>query len=122
VPYPFYHTIYDTLGNITMSFCTDVIKMGVATLAELAVPDTVASVPGTPVAAAGLSARPNPFTASTRVAFALSSESLVKAGIYDIEGRLVTSLFEGSLPAGRGEMAWRGDDAPGGGSRRASTS
>ena len=113
VPYPYYHTVNDTLGNLTMSFCTDVVRMGIATLAELAEPDTVASVPWTPVVASGVSAYPNPFNAVTRVAFALSSKSLVKAGIYDVEGRMVKNLYQGSLAAGRHELAWGGQDALG---------
>jgi hypothetical protein len=96
-----------------MSFCTDVVRMGIATLAELAVPDTVASVPSTPQAAFGVSTYPNPFNAATRVTFALGSESLVRAGIYDVGGRLVKSLYQGSLPAGRHGLSWTGEDALG---------
>jgi photosystem II stability/assembly factor-like uncharacterized protein len=62
VPYPYYHTVNDTLGNITMSFCTDVVKMGIATLAELAVVDTVASVPVAVSVPFAVSASPNPGT------------------------------------------------------------
>jgi len=113
VPYPYYHTVNDTLGNLTMSFCANVVRMGVATLAELAQPDTLASVPWTPAVASGVSAYPNPFNASTRVAFALDAKSLVKAGIYDVEGRLVKSLYRGSLPAGPSELVWGGRDALG---------
>ncbi|HVP58616.1 MAG TPA: M20/M25/M40 family metallo-hydrolase, partial [bacterium] len=83
VPYPYYHTTNDTLGNITMPFCTDVVKMGVAAVAELAEPDTVASVPWTPAEASRLAAWPNPFDGTTRVSFATAATGMVTAGIYD---------------------------------------
>jgi photosystem II stability/assembly factor-like uncharacterized protein len=113
VPYPYYHTINDTLGNITMSFCTDVVKMGIATAAELAELDTVASVPATPAAPLAVSASPNPLVAGTRIAFALSSQSGVTARIYDVRGREVRTLFSGSLPAGAHQVTWQGDSADG---------
>jgi hypothetical protein len=113
VPYPYYHTVNDTLGNLTIPFCTDVIKMGVAALAELAGPDTVASVPGIPVIGSAVSAFPNPFGASTRVAFVLGSASSAKVGIFDVRGRMVKGLHRGPLEAGRHELAWGGEDAVG---------
>lgn len=113
VPYPFYHTIYDTLGNITMPFCTDVIKMGIAALAELAEVDTTASVPVAPSADFVVSAHPNPSSTGAGISFALSSAGPVEAGVYDVAGRLVHTIFLGSLPAGRHDLAWLGDDAEG---------
>jgi photosystem II stability/assembly factor-like uncharacterized protein len=113
VPYPFYHTIYDTLGNITMSFCTDVVKMGIATAAELAELDTVASVPALPAMPFAVSAFPNPLVAGTSVGFALSSRSAVTARIYDVQGREVRTLYSGTLPAGAHQIAWQGDSRNG---------
>jgi photosystem II stability/assembly factor-like uncharacterized protein len=113
VPYPYYHTVNDTLGNLTMPFCTNVVRMGIATLAELAELDTVASVVGKPVVPVAVSAYPNPFGAATKVSFALGSKSMVKACVYDIEGKVVRTLYEGSLPAGRHEIAWLADDSKG---------
>ncbi|HVP58859.1 MAG TPA: M20/M25/M40 family metallo-hydrolase, partial [bacterium] len=108
--YPDYHTVNDTLGNITMSFCSDVVRMGVATLAELAVPDMVAGAPSTAQAVFAVVGSPNPSRGSIRVTFALGSESPVKVGIYDVAGRRVRSLYRGALSAGRQALAWAGDD------------
>lgn len=109
VPYPFYHTIYDTLGNLTMPFCTNVVKMGIAALAELAEPDTTASVPGTVAGAYGVSAYPNPSRAGITVSFALAGGADVSASIYDVQGRVVKVLFRGSLPAGKHDLSWSGE-------------
>lgn len=113
VYYPYLHTVNDTLGNLTMSFCSDVVRMGIATLAELAVPDVGAGVPSTPQPVFVVAGRPNPFRGSTQVCFALGSQSLVKAGIYDVEGRRVRSLYKGPLPGGGHALDWAGDDDSG---------
>lgn len=44
---------------------------------------------------------PNPATAATVVEFALPSESSVRLFLVDVQGRLVASLVDGVLPAGR---------------------
>lgn len=111
--YPYYHTVNDTLGNITMSFCSKVVKMGIATAAELAEPDTVASVPATAALPFAVSAYPNPSVTGTKIAFALSSRSEVAARIYDVRGRQVKTLFRGSLPAGTHQVTWQGDSSEG---------
>jgi photosystem II stability/assembly factor-like uncharacterized protein len=113
VYYPYLHTVNDTLGNLTMSFCSDVIRMGIATLAELAVPDIDAGVPSIAQPVFAVASWPNPFRVSTRVSFALGSQSLVIAGICGVEGRRVKSLYEGPLPAGRHALHWAGDDDAG---------
>jgi len=96
-----------------MSFCTDVVKMGIAALAELAVVDTVASVPAPVSVPFAVSASPNPSSASAGISFALGSPGDITARIYDVQGREVKTLFEGSLPAGRHEITWQGDDRDG---------
>ena len=114
VPYPYYHTVNDTLGNITMPFATDVTRMGIAALAELAMPDSAASVAGkgeTESSIAGV--YPNPFSGSTMISFVLAGKSHVEAGVYDVEGRLVRTLLGTDLPAGAHELRWDGRDADG---------
>jgi photosystem II stability/assembly factor-like uncharacterized protein len=111
--YPYYHTVNDTLGNLTMSFCTKVVKMGIATAAELAEVDAVASVPVMAAPPFAVSAYPNPALAGTKIAFALTSQSVVTASIYDVRGREVRTLFRGSLPAGAHQVTWQGDSGEG---------
>ncbi len=43
---------------------------------------------------------PNPFNPSTTISFDLPSESKVSVSVFDMSGRLVQSLIEGTLPAG----------------------
>jgi plastocyanin len=58
-----------------------------------------------------LTAAPNPFTASTLLAFQLERDEKVSLDIFDIEGRLVLKLLLADLPAGRHEVRWGGWDA-----------
>ncbi|MFH1218929.1 MAG: M20/M25/M40 family metallo-hydrolase [Candidatus Eisenbacteria bacterium] len=113
VPYPFYHTIYDTLGNLTMPFCTDVVRMGIAALAELAEFDTTAGVPAVPSVPFAVSAYPNPLNSATTITFALGSPGVVRACVYDVAGKVVKTLHAGSLPEGGNQLTWQGDDAKG---------
>lgn len=58
--------------------------------------------------------RPNPFRASTTIAFSLAAESSVRLAVYDVRGRLVRRLVEGErLPAGAHERVWNGVDEAG---------
>ena len=79
--------------------------------------------PATPSAAdpASAAARisgvdPNPFRYSTRVDIAVRVTSRVDLGIFDVGGRLVSSLARGALlSAGRCSFVWNGDHTPGSG-------
>jgi hypothetical protein len=49
---------------------------------------------------------PNPFAASTAIRFDLPVASQVSLEIFDLRGRRVQTLFEGSLPPGRHSQVW----------------
>ena len=51
---------------------------------------------------------PNPFTATTRIAFTLDRREEVLLEILDVRGRLVHRLSRGPQEAGRHEVAWDG--------------
>jgi hypothetical protein len=57
---------------------------------------------------------PNPFADMTTISFALTSGSPVSISVYDINGRLVTTLADGvSLSEGNHEVVWNGSDMNG---------
>ncbi len=67
-----------------------------------------------PAAAAALHANyPNPFNPSTTFAFELRDADVVELVVLDTRGRLVRTLLDGTCPAGRTEVTWRGDDDAG---------
>ncbi len=51
---------------------------------------------------------PNPFNNSTRIDFSLPERGQVNLAIYDMIGRLVTTLKKGALSAGRYSFYWNG--------------
>jgi hypothetical protein len=53
-------------------------------------------------------AAPNPFSDETRVRFRLSHPGSLAVRVYDVSGRLVTTLVQGAQPAGEREIAWDG--------------
>ena len=57
--------------------------------------------------------RPNPLRGGTVLAFDLPSAAAVSLGIYDLGGRRVTSLVEGSLGAGHHSLRWNAHDDAG---------
>jgi hypothetical protein len=82
----------------------------------------VAEVDGATAAAVGialpthyehLGARPNPFRGRTDIVFRLPEPREVSLNVYDVRGRLVTSLVERVLPAGEHHVAWDGRKADG---------
>ena len=71
-------------------------------------------VTSSPVRAPALiPARPNPFRSSTEMGFALPSNSRVSLRIYDVAGRLVRTIVDGTLPAGIHRLSWDGTDSAG---------
>ncbi len=54
---------------------------------------------------------PNPFTLSTDISFSLPEQMHVKLSIFDISGRLVETLIDGTLPAGANSVIWEGNAA-----------
>lgn len=56
---------------------------------------------------------PNPFNPETVIAYDLPETAEVRLAVYSVDGRCVAVLEEGSVPAGRRSMSWRGLDAAG---------
>jgi hypothetical protein len=56
---------------------------------------------------------PNPFGPLTVIGFELGRASHVKLAVYDISGRHVATLIDGTLAAGRHSVEWDGRDRAG---------
>lgn len=56
---------------------------------------------------------PNPFNPETTIAFELPVRSNVELAVYDLQGREVAVLLDGTLDAGRHSQVWNGRDASG---------
>jgi len=60
------------------------------------------------------SPQPNPFCDLTRVRFELELPGEIRLSVFDISGRRLTTLFSGSLAAGRHEKLWNAERLPNG--------
>jgi hypothetical protein len=57
--------------------------------------------------------RPNPFNPSTTIAFTIPVRSNVELAVYDVEGRRVRTLINGTLAGGSKQVTWDGRDTRG---------
>ena len=53
---------------------------------------------------------PNPFNPTTTISFSIPSEGHVQVNVYDITGRLITSLVDANLREGYHDVIWNGTD------------
>jgi hypothetical protein len=74
---------------------------------------TIADVADPATAAGVLIASPNPFNPRTTLRFDLPQAGAARLAVYDLAGRLVRTLVDGSLPQGANEIAWDGRDEAG---------
>jgi hypothetical protein len=56
---------------------------------------------------------PNPFNPSTTIDFAIAGKDFVKIQVFDILGKLVTTLVSNNWTPGKYTVTWRGDDQKG---------
>ena len=56
---------------------------------------------------------PNPFNPSTTIEFDLPKESHVKLDIYDLNGKLITNLFDKYINAGLHTINWKDNNQSG---------
>jgi flagellar hook assembly protein FlgD len=61
----------------------------------------------------GLRIQPNPVVAAAEIRFDLERESKVELGIYDLQGRRVANLLEGTLHPGPNVLRWDGRNSTG---------
>lgn len=102
-------TAGDTGSLVSWSLDTTPPINGVCTpcLAGTGAPGPVGTAP----AAFGLRpSRPNPFHDRTELHYALDRGGPVTLRIYDVGGRLVTTLVDRAMPAGAGVAVWDGRD------------
>jgi len=56
---------------------------------------------------------PNPFNPSTNIKFSLPRTENVQLSVYDVKGRMVRTLVNGSEEAGEHTVMWDGKDSGG---------
>jgi len=56
-----------------------------------------------------ISCYPNPFNPSTTLRYQLSMETVVSIFVYNIQGQVIESLYQGLRPQGQHELTWNAD-------------
>jgi hypothetical protein len=105
--YEFYTVATDSAGNVEAAPDTADASTTVDT-GSSSTPDV--PLPGITCL---LGARPNPFGASTSIRFDLHERSRVTLRVYDIRGRLIRTLIDRPVEAGRHAAEWDGKDSGG---------
>lgn len=90
---------YDAAGNIIWVGPTDII--------------TGLQAQGDPTFLQLRGSYPNPFSGTTTILFEIRSGQPVKAKVYDVRGRLVSSLPAVAVSPGIGHIVWDGSDGRG---------
>ncbi len=115
---PYYHTTGDNIDHIHTGFFYEYTKTAVGGAATLAIPDTVLTFVddsgSLPNGYALHPAYPNPFNAATTISFAVPIATKIDLVVYDILGREVTTLYNGSVNPGFHRVTWNADDQPSG--------
>ena len=76
---------------------------------ELAAGSSLNAARGLESAGPALAARPNPFNPRTKIVYSLPREGRVTLRVYDVQGRLVSTLVNGRKPAGDHTLEFNGD-------------
>ena len=71
------------------------------------------AVAGVPQRTALLPAHPNPFNPKVTIPFSLGAAGPARVAIYDVSGRRVAKLVDGTRPAGPQSVVWQGRDESG---------
>ncbi|MFH1866059.1 MAG: choice-of-anchor D domain-containing protein [Candidatus Eisenbacteria bacterium] len=111
------NTLYT--AEITFSTRDDPDDLGGTALGDAVILSTAyvtdgTSVPGEAVLTMALGpGSPNPFTAETSLEFSLAAAEHALIEVYDVSGRLVATIADGSMPAGASRVVWDGRDSRG---------
>jgi hypothetical protein len=107
-----------SLDSLLTAFPGDMALRTVETLiggrAAISTPKAAREMTATPTGIALNEAHPNPFDASTTVAFTLPEVMAAALSVHDINGRVVRRLADGMYPAGRTQLRFDRGDLPAG--------
>lgn len=115
---PNYHTTFDDFSTLTIPFEVEIIKMGLATLANLIQLDVVDVKDDyvsdiKPVSYSLYQNYPNPFNPNTTIDYSLPNESDVTITIYDMLGKKINQLISQKQPSGKHSIQWNRKDIDG---------
>jgi hypothetical protein len=102
--------VYDLWCQVSDSAESDTVKWQV-TVGDVSISSSLIPHPSS---LALFPPSPNPFNAQTTIRFDLPVTAEASLRVYDLSGRLVEELLNGTLEAGGHSMIWDGSAAPSG--------
>jgi hypothetical protein len=112
---PFYHSTGDTVGTLTMPYVVEMVKLGVASIAELADPYVVGVAEKTGLSArrrqASLGVHGNPFSGRVKLSIVNSVSREASLEIFDSSGRRIRRFDP--VSGEKNDLLWDGSDAAG---------
>ena len=103
---PEFGPLNNYIPNLNMSFDLVLRVSGVFDTSQLEIDDDSNIVHGYSLE----KPYPNPFNPTTTISFSIPSYEFVSIKVYDLNGRLVTTLLEENLNPGRHNLTWSGKD------------
>jgi photosystem II stability/assembly factor-like uncharacterized protein len=106
---PFYHTVNDLLSSLRQTYFHNNAKLTIGTLAMLAQVDSVTTGlphPQLPEDFVLSEPYPNPFNPVVHLKYRLPISNKVKVEVYDLLGKRVKSILNGTQNAGWQEISW----------------
>ncbi|MBD3179316.1 MAG: T9SS type A sorting domain-containing protein [Candidatus Latescibacteria bacterium] len=104
--------VVDEVANTVTA--TGLNSLGTLTVGPDGIVTDVQEDEGLPEVTRLVSVYPNPFNPATRIRFDLSRKGPVSIVVYDVSGRAVRTLKEGTMDVGRHELTWNGINTAGG--------
>ncbi|MBN2417354.1 M20/M25/M40 family metallo-hydrolase [bacterium] len=113
---PYYHSSSDSLGTLNFTLMKKVTQTALATVAELAAPESSPSVTEMNAESHGeaYGAYPNPFNARTTIRVDLETAAFVNVAIFNSRGQEVAAVWDGRLDKGPHDLPWNADRMPAG--------
>ncbi|GAB1350486.1 hypothetical protein MASR1M107_27010 [Ignavibacteriales bacterium] len=93
---------------------TRVVTVAAGQVVSADPPSDITDEPGLPVELILSQNYPNPFNPETVINFSLPNDVFVKATVYDISGRDITTLLSENMPAGNHSIKFDGNTLPSG--------
>ncbi|MDZ7625672.1 MAG: T9SS type A sorting domain-containing protein [Ignavibacteriaceae bacterium] len=106
-----FNEIYDPTANELVSGIA--IKFTTKTPTVVSVDDDIEIDQIVPTAYSLEQNFPNPFNPITNISYSIPEQAYVKLCIYDINGTLIKTLYEGEQPTGRYFSVWKGENNSG---------
>jgi len=112
-----YHTQYDIVDSLDMTYAAEIVRTGLATALSLDAANAASAEAGETKLPAEFALHqnyPNPFNPSTTISFSVARSAPVTVKVYDLVGREMATLAQGTYAPGMYALRWDAGEASAG--------